>query len=246
MGIFDEAIREHLELKRQHGAGDSELRELEDEAFGAPARPGDAAVAEAPPALDSEAPTELASIQETPELVEPADGEAADAAQALPEIEEPPPAPDDAGTVAIETEEHPPPEGASAPEPVPEEAQEPGASIVDQPTELYDPQDAGLPADASPEPPEVEDEFFSEQSLSDELDQALDAREEGAAPVPEPRRRRRARRSPRRSSPSPRTASPRTARTSSRRPRSSSRTRPSMIASGSSSGPPRTSTSTIE
>ena len=34
MGILDEAIREHLELKRQHGAGDSELKQLEDEAFG--------------------------------------------------------------------------------------------------------------------------------------------------------------------------------------------------------------------
>jgi hypothetical protein len=35
MGILDDAIREHLDLKRQHGARDSELRELEDEALGA-------------------------------------------------------------------------------------------------------------------------------------------------------------------------------------------------------------------
>ncbi|MDQ3729479.1 MAG: hypothetical protein M3355_07815, partial [Actinomycetota bacterium] len=41
MGIFDDAIREHLELKRQIGADESELKELEDEAFGPPARPGD-------------------------------------------------------------------------------------------------------------------------------------------------------------------------------------------------------------
>lgn len=41
MGILDEAIREHLELKRQHGAGDSELKQLEDEAFGQAERPGD-------------------------------------------------------------------------------------------------------------------------------------------------------------------------------------------------------------
>ena len=41
MGIFDEVIREHLELKRQTGADEDELRELEDEAFGPPARPGD-------------------------------------------------------------------------------------------------------------------------------------------------------------------------------------------------------------
>src|SRR4051812_32937472 len=50
MGILDEAIREHLELKRQHGADDSELKQLEDDAFGQAGRPGDAqpdAVAEA-------------------------------------------------------------------------------------------------------------------------------------------------------------------------------------------------------
>jgi hypothetical protein len=41
MGLFDDAIREHLELKRQTGADEEELKELEDEAFGLPARPGD-------------------------------------------------------------------------------------------------------------------------------------------------------------------------------------------------------------
>ena len=40
MGILDEAIREHLELKRQHGADDSELKQLEDQAFGQADRPG--------------------------------------------------------------------------------------------------------------------------------------------------------------------------------------------------------------
>ncbi len=41
MGILDDAIREHLELKRQHGAASSELEQLESEAFGPVARPGD-------------------------------------------------------------------------------------------------------------------------------------------------------------------------------------------------------------
>ena len=41
MGILDDAIREHLELKRRHGATDSELQRLEDEAFGPPSRPGE-------------------------------------------------------------------------------------------------------------------------------------------------------------------------------------------------------------
>jgi hypothetical protein len=39
MGILDDAIREHLDLKRKHGARDSELREIEDEALGAGDRP---------------------------------------------------------------------------------------------------------------------------------------------------------------------------------------------------------------
>jgi hypothetical protein len=40
MGVLDEAIREHLELKRQHGAAEEELRRQEDEALG-PARRAD-------------------------------------------------------------------------------------------------------------------------------------------------------------------------------------------------------------
>src|SRR4029077_14788966 len=56
MGILDEAIREHLELKRAHGADDSELKQLEDDAFGPPQRPG--AAGDAPDAA-SEAATEF-------------------------------------------------------------------------------------------------------------------------------------------------------------------------------------------
>ncbi len=41
MGILDDAIREHLELKRQHGAASDDLERLEKEAFGPAARPGD-------------------------------------------------------------------------------------------------------------------------------------------------------------------------------------------------------------
>jgi hypothetical protein len=52
MGLLDDAIREHLDLKRQHGADESELRRKESEALG-PARreapvpePGEAAADE--------------------------------------------------------------------------------------------------------------------------------------------------------------------------------------------------------
>jgi hypothetical protein len=49
MSILDDAIREHLELKRAHGADDSEVKRLEDEAFGPPQRPDEAdPFAEAP------------------------------------------------------------------------------------------------------------------------------------------------------------------------------------------------------
>jgi hypothetical protein len=54
MSILDDAIREHLELKRAHGADDTELKRLEDEAFGPPQRPDE---------IDpfGEAPTEFLS-----------------------------------------------------------------------------------------------------------------------------------------------------------------------------------------
>lgn len=41
MGTLDDAIRQHLDLKRRRGATDSELQRLEDEAFGPPSRPGE-------------------------------------------------------------------------------------------------------------------------------------------------------------------------------------------------------------
>ena len=41
MGILDDAIREHLDLKRRLGAADSEIQRLEDEAFGPHTRPGE-------------------------------------------------------------------------------------------------------------------------------------------------------------------------------------------------------------
>jgi hypothetical protein len=62
MGILDEAIREHLELKRQHGAGDPELKQLEDEAFGPPERPGSEGFPGDPFA---EAPTQFIAVPET-------------------------------------------------------------------------------------------------------------------------------------------------------------------------------------
>src|SRR5829696_2473325 len=46
MGILDDAIREHLDLKRKHGAHDADIREIEDEAFGSTDRPDPFAASE--------------------------------------------------------------------------------------------------------------------------------------------------------------------------------------------------------
>lgn len=235
MSILDDAIREHLELKRAHGADESELKRLEDEAFGPPGRPEEPdPFAEAPtefmaapeaPAAES-APEEggrrinIADLQEAPapagepkdeaaEAIEPPTAESAtpapaeDPAQAAPPAEEQP---------ALEHElVAPPVEQDEEPEPAADERH----AIAEQPTELFD-VEAEMGAEAAPaaeapspsdeqiveaeleepklvpvEQPEEDyeeedEEFWSEQRLSDELDQALEApiTEEHEAPAP--------------------------------------------------------------
>ena len=66
MGLLDDAIREHLELKRKHGAGEDELRRQETEALG-PARRDFAG--DATPAADAAAAEPDAAAAEP---VEPA------------------------------------------------------------------------------------------------------------------------------------------------------------------------------
>ena len=164
MGILDDAIKEHLELKRSHGADASELKQLEDEAFGAAERPGDE---DAPPDAVAEAPTEF---MEQPAL-EADDEESAEADAALAgrrerhdiaDLQEAPPAPE-----APAEEEAPAMEHEAVPEPEPEEpaAEEPEPAaghsteerhaIAEHPTEMYDVEEemtaAGAPAPADEE-----------------------------------------------------------------------------------------------
>ncbi len=151
MGILDDAIKEHLELKRQHGADDSELKQLEDEAFGAAERPG--ADASAPDPL-AEAPTEF--MEQPPEAAsadadQPAEdqeaggrpsprAEIADLQEAPAELEERAPAPEpeepaEEESPAMEHEavvEPPEPEISTGPTTEEREA------IAEQPTEMYD------------------------------------------------------------------------------------------------------------
>lgn len=216
MGILDEAIREHLELKRQHGAGDSELKQLEDEAFGQAERPGD----EASPDAAAEAPTQFMAQPEAP-----AEPSGRRESPTIADLQEPPPPAEEPVPAAEEEPDSPAPDVEPA-GPTTEERQ----AIAEQPTELHDveselapesprPSDEELveeeiaeprlaPADpladfdedeeaevsvqgpAPDDDDELEDEddaFWNEQRLSDELDQALEApRDPEPEPVEEP------------------------------------------------------------
>jgi hypothetical protein len=231
MGILDEAIREHLELKRQHGADDSELKQLEDQAFGQSERPGAEGASEAGeagPDPAAEAPTEFmaqpdvgdgepqgrpseeAVNQEPPPVRrEPAAG-VADIQEAPAKTEEPEDRPA-AEEAAAETEPVAEEQPAVEHEAIPDTQSGPAShsteerhAIADQPTQMYDveeefasteapaPPDEDLvaeemtearlgpaeplpPASDSPGEDDEDDDFFDEQRLSDELDQALEA-----------------------------------------------------------------------
>jgi hypothetical protein len=193
MGILDDAIKEHLELKRQHGAADDELKKLEDEVFGASDRPGEP---DSPSDPFAEAPTEFLS---QPDLAEPPQGEEAVAGRRprteIADLQEPPPAPPGADAQAAE-EEPPAEEEAPAieqaiPEPAPQARPEPeeptGPSttereaIAEQPTELYD-VDEELGESAAPAP--TEDELAEEElreprlAPAEPLPEVVDADEE--------------------------------------------------------------------
>jgi hypothetical protein len=129
MGLLDDAIREHLDLKRKHGAKEDELRRQETEALG-PARrdfTGDRDEGAAPAAADAE---EAAPAATQGPVAEPAgwlDDEAPFAAAA----EAPPPAPLEP---AAEVTEPPMPDVGEPPatdEPLP--APDPAPVVEDEP-----------------------------------------------------------------------------------------------------------------
>lgn len=229
MSILDDAIREHLELKRAHGADEAELKRLEDEAFGPPGRPeGPDPFAEAPTefmaAPEIAVPGEsssgrrinIADLQEPPppERAEEHEGPRVEATDAIaPEADAPLAPAEDAAQGAPPAEEElpvidePPAmeheivvEPAEDPEDREDATVAPEAgereAISEQPTELFDIEaemgiedaPAAEPAEeiqasradapAAPladEEDEEDEEFWSEQRLSDELDQALEA-----------------------------------------------------------------------
>lgn len=81
MGLLDDAIREHLELKRRAGADAREIAQLEHEAFG-PIRRGDLETSPAPPASPEPAAAEGEWVDE-PYADAPADERPAEPADDL-------------------------------------------------------------------------------------------------------------------------------------------------------------------
>jgi len=168
MGILDDAIREHLDLKRSHGVPEEELQRQEEEALG-PARrevaqgheeielaPGQTATAEvdepppgepptAEPALE---PTDATAIQEPPVAEETA-------------VREPPAAEEAAQhepAAAVEaTPVEPPPVEPPPVEPAPVEP-EPAEPLLDDEAPVGEPGHDPDTGDEDPLPPDSEPE----------------------------------------------------------------------------------------
>jgi hypothetical protein len=163
MGILDDAIRQHLELKRQHGAPEEELQRQEEEALG-PARRD---VAPAEPAggdgdVELEAEAAVAASEEETELFEP------DAVR------------DELETMLEEPEPEPEPEPELEPEPPyePEPGDEPELEAVPEP-ESVPPSPAPFDADTA-------FEGLAEQDEPDEEEPEDEA--EAASEEPDPPR----------------------------------------------------------
>jgi hypothetical protein len=193
MGILDEAIREHLELKRAHGAGDSELKQLEDEAFGQAERPGDEEAHD--PA--AEAPTEFMTQPEVAE--EPA----ARREPTIADLQEPPPSFEEEPAPVEEApaeEEQPAMEheivaDLSEPEDDAEPEIEPSGpsteerhAIAEQPTEIFDVEELSSPPNPTDE--ELVEEEITEPRLAPTdplagLDEAEEAEVSIEGPAPD-------------------------------------------------------------
>ena len=189
MGILDEAIREHLELKRAHGAGDSELKQLEDEAFGQAERPGDEEAHD--PA--AEAPTEFMTQPEV------AEQPAARREPTIADLQEPPPSLEEEPAPAEEEQpamEHeivadlPEPEDDAEPEIEPSgPSTEERHAIAEQPTEIFDVEEE-LSSPPNPTDEELVEEEITEPRLAPTdplagLDEAEEAEVSIEGPAPD-------------------------------------------------------------
>jgi hypothetical protein len=199
MSILDDAIREHLELKRAHGADEAEVKKLEDEAFGPPGRPEEPdPLAEAPTEfLTQPAPPEptqsaeeggrginIADLQEPPEP-KPVEEPRVEMTEAVePQADAPMVPAEDPAQAAPPAEEEPP---AIEHEIVPEPAAKPAEPIADadsghnteerhaiaeQPTEFFD-IEAEMGTEDAPAPPAEAPSPSDEQLLEAEAAEPL-------------------------------------------------------------------------
>jgi hypothetical protein len=178
MGVLDDAIREHLELKRRHGVPDEELQRQEEEALG-PARrnvaqqheaeptPGQTATAEAePPAedgqetalFDMEGPGDATPAERAPVAEAVVHDETAEAES---QVAEPPP--------AEETADHEP--VAAEPTPVEPPPVEP-PPVEPPPAEPALDEEAPVGEPGHEPEPELEDDedLLAEDADPDDLD----------------------------------------------------------------------------
>jgi hypothetical protein len=180
MGILDDAIREHLDLKRKHGARDAELREIEDEAFGSADQPeaftagelyGESTAtgtAEAEPGL-LEADEPEAGGEEPTRLVEP---------EALP------PEPDRPESIDDLLAEEPisPPEGLT---PIPGQEELPGQDEIPGQEDLLEEESAAeTEVEAEIEVEETEQPLGPSESLEELIAEEEPFPEDAAAPPP--------------------------------------------------------------
>lgn len=198
MGILDDAIREHLDLKRKHGARESELREIESDAFGPGEQPDPFAAGElfretAPPDASEQGTGEPAperppgggegpGEQEPTRLIEPRAAAEAPAAE--------PPAPP-----AEEPEAPPAPEPPSRPDrDLDQPGAGPGPDVSAPPPEPAFPADPSTPPEGaegsgppSTEPP-LESKSLAELMAEDEVEPDPGAPGDSTAEreVPEP------------------------------------------------------------
>jgi hypothetical protein len=140
MGLLDDAIREHLELKRRRGADASEISQQESDALG-PVRRSPEGVPDLSD-LDPLHDTELAAEPDAPALSEaPSPWEEETTVHAPPSepIYEPPPvpaAPAAPPAAAYEPPAVPPPPPPASPPPLPDETEEPPAEEPSHPSLL--------------------------------------------------------------------------------------------------------------
>jgi hypothetical protein len=171
MGILDDAIREHLELKRRHGAASSDLERLEKEAFGPSERPGEPESEEAPiPEPEAEFDARPAEGLEQPaeETVDQAGGTDS---EWLEELE-------------FESSGEAEPEGAKEASPSSEQARIEHPELgdtVDHPA--VEPEAAEEPAEAPEAEPVGQGEIDEEEDFDLELELPEDAAQEH--PLPE-------------------------------------------------------------